>query len=126
MKKEEENIEWDKRKILITTCIAIVAVILAVELKSRFLPGSESVLGESSEKKPISVQKPDVKPPNINFQSGVNSKISEIKQNINGLNAIEVASSSPQIQKVLQDIQGIKDLPSNQAKEMCLKICGGI
>lgn len=126
MKKEEENIEWDKRKILITTCIAIVAVILAVELKSRFLPGSESVLGESSEKKPMSAQKPDIKPPNINFQSGVNSKISEIKQNINGLNAVEVASSSPQIQKVLQDIQGIKDLPSNQAKEMCLKICGGI
>lgn len=126
MKKEEESIEWDKRKILITTCIAIVAVILAVELKSRFLPGSESVLGQSSEKKPMSVQKPDIKSPNINFQSEVDSKISEIKQNINGLNAVEVASSSPQIQKVLQDIQGIKDLPSNQAKEMCLKICGGI
>lgn len=124
--KKEESIEWDKRKILITFCVAIVAVILAVELKSRFLPSSESVLGQSSEKKSTSVQKPDIKPPNINFQSGVGSKISEIKQNINGLDAQEVASSSPQIQKVLHDIQGIKDLPSNQAKEMCLKICSGI
>jgi predicted RNA-binding protein with EMAP domain len=38
----------------------------------------------------------------------------------------EVASSSPQIQKVLNDIQGIKNLPADQARNTCMKICSGI
>ena len=124
--KEEENGQWDKKKIIITTFFSIVAILIAGELKGKFLDNRGGVLGESIETKPVTIQKPDVKPPNFNVVSQVGSRIEDIKDSINGLDAVEIASSSPQIQKVLRDIQGIKDLPANQAKEMCLKICSGI
>lgn len=124
--KKEENAPWDKKKIIITLFFAVVAILVALELRNMFFPKNEGVLGESEEKESMKVEKPNIKPPSLNVVSELGSRISEIKKNIEGLNAQEVATSSPQIQKVLRDMQGIKDLPSNQAKEMCLKICSGI
>lgn len=127
MKKEvEQDFEWDRKRILIGVGILAVVVIAVFELKGLFLNKNGNVLGETDINKSSEIEKPNVKPPNINFQSEVDSTIADIKKNIGQLDTREIASSSPQIQKVLQDIQGIKDLPSNQAKEMCLKICSGI
>ena len=127
MKKEiEQDFEWDKKRILIGLSIFAVIVIAAFELKGLFFHKNGNVLGETNINRSSEIEKPNVKPPNINFKSEVGSTIADIKKNIGQLDTREVASSSPQIQKVLQDIQGIKDLPSSQAKEMCLKICSGI
>ncbi len=127
MKKEiEQDFEWDRKRILIGLGILSVIAIAAFELKGLFLNKNGNVLGETNINKSSEIEKPNVKPPNINLQSEIGSTIANIKKNIGQLDTREVASSSPQIQKVLQDIQGIKDLPSSQAKEMCLKICGGI
>ncbi len=125
-KKEPENdYEWDKKRIAVTFLFLAIAVLVGVELKKMFLPNT-SILGAAVQNKSIDVQKPNVKAPNINFSSDVGSTVSEIKKNIENLNAAEVATSSPQVQKVLKDIQGIKDLPTNQAREMCFKLCSGI
>ena len=127
--KRKENLDtdlWDKKKIVVTLFFAVVVILVAIEVRNMFFPKNEEVLGESEENKSMTVQKPNIKPPSLNIVSEVESRIDEIKKNIKGLNAEEVATSSPQIQKVLRDMQGIKDLPSNQAKEMCLRICSGI
>lgn len=127
MKREiEQDFEWDKKRILIGLGILTVIIIAGFEFKGLFLNKNGNVLGETNINKPSEIEKPNVKPPSINFQSEVGSTIADIKENIGQLDTREIASSSPQIQKVLQDIQGIKDLPSSQAKEMCLKICSGI
>jgi hypothetical protein len=43
---------------------------------------------------------------------------------------VEIASSSPQMQKILNDIKSLEQYPANQAKEFCRqiyeKICGGL
>lgn len=125
MKKEiVEEFEWNKRRIAIGLIILTALVIGAVELKGYLSGTGKNVLGESAVPKSSEVKKPDVKAPDI--QTEIGPKIEEIKKNIENLDANEIASSSPQIQKVLQDIQGIKDLPANQAKDACLKICGGL
>lgn len=124
MKKELTDLEWDKKKIAVTLLFVLIAGIIALELRSRFLPES-IVLGEKTQNK-SEIQKPELKTPGVNFQTEAKSKINEIKENIDELDPQAIASSSPQIQKVLRDIQGIKDLPANQAREMCLKICSGI
>lgn len=123
MKKEEKNEQWDIKKILITLFFVVVAFLVVIEVKKVFLPNVH-VLGLSGETKAV-VKKPDVKAP-VDVQSIVGDKIDEVKNTVNNLNAQEVATSSPQIQKVLHDIQGIKDLPADQAKQQCLRICQGL
>lgn len=127
MKKETiaEDQEWDRKRILIVLLFLGLLFIAVFELKDLFLNKNPGVLGRSSFDK-ASVEKPNIKPPDVDLESQVGSAIFDIKKNIGALDAREVASSSPQIQKVLNDIQGIKDLPSSQAKDMCLKLCSGI
>lgn len=126
-KKEElDTDQWDKKKIIITTFFAIVAILAVNEIKTTFFPKDEGVLGQTTKITPTPIEKPNVGLPRFDVASQVGSRVEDIKKNIENLNAEEVASSSPQIQKVLQDIQGIRNLPSNQAKEMCIKICSGI
>lgn len=129
MKKEDESdFEWDRKRVIFTALFLVAALLIAFELKGMFLDtqGKRNVLGETSIRKSEEIKKPQIEGPSINLQSEVGSRIDEIKKNINGLDAVEIASSSPQIQKVLRDIQGIKDLPANQAKDACFKICSGI
>lgn len=126
-KKEEESSEqWDKKRIVITAFFVIVAILAVKEVKTTFFPSNDSVLGQSVEIAPTPIKKPDIELPRFNVANEVGSRISEIKNNINSLDPKEVASSSPQIQKLLHDMEGIKDLPSNEAKSACMKICSEI
>jgi len=124
-KKEEDNEwQWDKKRILIISFFALVLGLIAWELKGVLIPGSSSILGEKSQ---IGrVEKPDIKAPSINFSADVGSKVEDIKENIENLSPEEIASSSPQIQKVLNDIGQIRNLPINQAREACLKVCSSL
>jgi hypothetical protein len=60
--------------------------------------------------------------PHIDLQE----KINEITQQVSKLDVKDVASSSPQVQKVLHDMEALKDLPRSQAKDACVKICSGL
>lgn len=120
-KDPEEEYEWDKRRIAIFLLSLTIVIIVGIEIKKTFFPNT-NILGASVKK---SVEKPNIEPPRLNL-SQINSTIDNVKKNVESLDAEEIASSSPQIQKVLRDIQGIKDLPANQAREMCLKVCSGI
>ena len=59
-----------------------------------------------------------------NVQETVKEKIDNLKQEVSGLNLMEVASSSPQVQKILNDIKALQQYPANQIKDLCRKICG--
>lgn len=124
-KKDEDGLEWDKKKVGIFAIIATVIVIAGVELKGTFYDKNKNVLGDAVRNKPVSLERPDVKVP-IDLSAELGSKVSEIKKNIEGLDANEIASSSPQIQKLLNDMSKLQDLPANQVKETCQKICSGI
>lgn len=57
---------------------------------------------------------------------GVESKFNDIRNEITKLNVQDIASSSPQVQKIINDIKTLPDYPKNQAKDICQKICGGL
>ncbi len=125
-KEPEDDREWDVRKILVTGFFLVVAFLVAMQIKDMFFPQIK-LLGDATSRKSVQVQKPNIAPPqDLNVQSQVDSTIDQVKKNVSDLNAQDVATSSPQIQKVLHDIQGIKDLPANKAREQCQKICSGI
>jgi len=121
---EEVNTEtWNKKRIFIVTFLALFLMVGGYFFKIHFLDknlpqASKSVKGVSTEEKRI---EPDLK---TNVQEVVKEKINSLKQEVSNLSIVEVASSSPQVQKVLNDIKSLEQYPTNQIKEICRKICG--
>jgi len=124
-KTEEDELVWDKKRVIIATFLIIFGIFAAIQIKDNLFPNT-NILGESTVRKVSEVKKPEVESPNLNLQSQVVDSVDEIKESISEINPEEVATSSPQIQKVLNDIQGIKNLPSDKAKEACYKVCSSL
>jgi len=124
-KKEEDELVWDRKRIVIALVLILFILFAVRQAKGMFFPNT-NILGESTVKKASEIDRPEVDSPGIGLQSSVASKFDNVKDDIVNLDPEEVASSSPQIQKVLRDIQGLKDLPADQARNTCMKICSGI
>jgi hypothetical protein len=120
--KEEKVQTWNKKKIIITVILLMLLAIGGLFLRIRLLgqnsgQNKESVKGVATQE----VAVPDIK---TNIQETVKEKIDSLKQQVSNLNVSDIASSSPQVQKILNDIKALQDYPANQVKEICRKICG--
>lgn len=65
-------------------------------------------------------------PSTSKLQNSLQQKIDSIKQEASKLDIAEIASSSPQIQKLIKDLNALKDYPSNQIKQVCQNICNSL
>ncbi|OGH18022.1 MAG: hypothetical protein A3F31_03745 [Candidatus Levybacteria bacterium RIFCSPHIGHO2_12_FULL_38_12] len=88
-------------------------------------PPTKNVIGASTQKEnnsPSTSQ--DTKPPfSLPSKNELGEKLDTIKKQVQSLSISEIASSSPHVQKVLQDIKALEEYPHNQVKDMCQKIC---
>lgn len=64
--------------------------------------------------------------PSDNLKTSVREKMESITKQVSNLKAEEIASSSPQVQKIINDLKSLEDYPKNQAKENCQRICDSI
>jgi len=102
------------RKIFIIFLVIIgILIFIAVSLSKPIVP-SKKVEGAS-----IKINTQDLK-------SAVEDKIQTIQNEASGVNVSEIASSSPQVQKIINDIKSLEGYPSNHAKSMCENICSGL
>lgn len=122
---------WDKKKIAFGMVILTVFLAMAgFGAKAFFLNKKNETesLSKTSVSKPSTdvegaASKIDDSSQNQNSQfsfpkaSDVAGKIESIKQEVSQLNIQELASSSPQIQKIINDIKNLEQAPQNQAKE---------
>lgn len=125
MDQEEQG--WDKKRILI---VLIILFILGFGIyKSRnFLLGVVKNPTSTTSVKGAATKNENNSGFNAQQQvkENLQEKIDSIKQQANSLNVQDIASSSPQVQKVIQDLKGLGDLPRNQAKDACFNICKGL
>lgn len=131
MEKANDNVSWNKGRIIAVLFLASVLIIGGIIYKTKVLdidlsPSQESnilrsVKGASSESKDSNSLKKRL---NINVQEALSEKLQSLKKEVTGLNIVEIASSSPQVQKILNDIKTLEQYPVNQAKEICRQICG--
>lgn len=123
---EEEA--WDIKKIFIGIVILFFLAGTAYVAKTFLFDKQKEgvVAGAKVEKEKILPKTEDR--PSLSFpsQSDIQQKISEIRQDVAKLDALEIASSSPQVQKVLNDIKALGEYPRNQAKDICRQICSGL
>jgi hypothetical protein len=118
--KVEES--WDKKKIAIALLILFGLISGAV-----YISGAYKIKGKTAND-PLSTIKKSVRgaTTDINSQGikkAVQQKIDEIKTEASSIDIVEIASSSPQVQKIISDLKSLENYPADQAKSMCEKIC---
>lgn len=120
-KEKKEDIEWDKKKIIAFLVVGVVLIFLAANFKTAIL-GETSTPTENIQTKQVKgVSTSDIA---NGIRQSVQNNLNNIKFEAENLNVAEIASSSPQVQKVLNDLKSLKDVPKNQLKDVCEKVCG--
>lgn len=61
-----------------------------------------------------------------NLEDIVQKQMQMIKQQAENINIEEIASSSPQIQNLINDLKALQNLPKDKVKEACYNICKGL
>lgn len=129
---------WNKKKILITLLIVVLLIgfgaktfvlsknkdFFSVHTVPTFL---KSVMGVNTQKdKEKGANSTKKNTSSLPIQAVIKEKLDDLKKEVNSLNVVDIASSSPQIQKIINDLNSLKEYPANEAKEICQKICGGL
>jgi hypothetical protein len=115
----KEELQWDKKKILLFLIAAVVLIGIGFE-------GRNLILGTSVQPS-VPAVKPDVKGvateivPNI--KNNVQDQLDNLKTEAQNVNLVEIASSSPQVQKVINDLKALQNYPRDQVKTTCQQIC---
>ncbi len=133
--KELKPIEesWNKKRIIIGLVFLFAAVagltafkILVLDKNQNFpqnlaLKNSKSVEGANTNVNSLTQDNTA-----SNLKTNIQDQLNTIKQEASGINLAEIATSSPQVQKVIDDIKSIQNLPRNQAKDFCEQVCSGL
>lgn len=124
--KKKEEVEWDKKKIILFLIVLFLLLIGAYQLKPLILGDdlSSKQLQNSYEKqiRGVNIQEPPVQ----SLRNNVQEQINNLKEDAQSIDVVEIASSSPQVQKIINDLKAIQNYPSSQIKEVCEKVCSGL
>lgn len=124
IKKEAEDIIWDKKKIIVTTVIAILIIAIGLSFKSYLNADQEdSNTFKNSQREVKSINTSEI---SNNIREGVEDSFNNLKTQAESLDVAEIATSSPQVQKIINDLKTLQDLPKSQLKNTCEKICSGL
>jgi len=117
----------NKKRILIIVFI-IILLGLAGYVGKTFLLGKNKfdLFGKSVKGVNTQKQKNVSLPSTSKLQNSLQQRLDSIKQEVSKLDIKDIASSSPQVQKLINDLNALKDYPSNQIKDICQKFCSGL
>lgn len=117
--------EIDKKRVAIT--IGIIAILVGAFIVVRQIysptprkPMPQSVKGIQNSLSRMSKNPPFQIP---NAAEELQKKVEGIKTQISNINVADVASSSPQIQDIMRQIQNLPQLPSAVARDVCESLC---
>lgn len=127
MEQLKEEKSWNKKRIFLFLIILFLLIALGFGLKTFILVPSTSTLQSVRGKKTEKQATNSFSLPNVStVQKALQQKLEDVKEEIIHLNVENIASSSPQIQKVINDLNALRQYPANQVKDACLKICSGL
>lgn len=105
---------WNKKRII--TALIILALLVAGAI---FLTKSDFTPNNPNQKEVSTV----LSASNENLEDAIQKQIESLKEQAANIDVEEIASSSPQIQNLVNDLKALQDLPRNQAREACMNIC---
>lgn len=128
---------WNKKRIFVALFVLVIFTLGVYLFKDFVLSKSKEFFSKKSQ--PLVNSTKDVKGIDVREDSNTSSnpqplsgvqrivqeKLDTIKQEITTLNIQDIASSSPQFQKIIQDLQSLQQYPRNELKDVCRKVCSG-
>lgn len=116
---------WDKKRLIIGLFIFLIFIGILLGVKSFFLGSKDYFLDKKTLGEQYRVKKEEGSDLHISVPGPLDfqQKLNGIKEEVDSIDIAEIASSSPQIQKVISDLKNLQNLPENQAKEACYNIC---
>jgi len=121
----EEEI-WDKKKIIAGILLFLILIGSIIGVKLYVLPKSIArhiPIGPAVEGASTSFISPTPASISLPTTEDLQKKILELQNQITHLNLNDIASSSPQIQQLIQQVQQLPKAPGNAAKEACVQLC---
>lgn len=120
---------WDVKRIfaavILLSIIGLSFKVLVLDKKN-----SNSLSSKSESVQGVSIQEtPTPAPASISsndLKRNIENKLNDLKKEVNNINVVEIASSTPAVQKVINDLKNLQSLPQSEAKNVCLKICSGL
>ncbi|HYK08102.1 MAG TPA: hypothetical protein VEW42_01230 [Candidatus Eisenbacteria bacterium] len=132
---QEEKYEevWDIRKIIAGVFLLLLLIVGGIVAKRilfhesldpmSFVPKMPSVKGIATFNAPDVASHVKITLPS---QGDVQNQIQNIQQQVTHLDVAEVASSSPQVQQIIKQLQQIPAGSVNQVKDMCVRLCNNL
>ncbi|HEX8965476.1 MAG TPA: hypothetical protein VF820_03545 [Patescibacteria group bacterium] len=129
---------WDIKKIIIGTGIFLLLAGAAYAAKEYFSPvpntsqdithvqttiGVKGAETSSTGSNPPTQQSQNNATFSLPSSTDIQNQIQNIQQQVTHLNISDLASSSPQVQAILQQIEQLPNAPANVAKEACINLC---
>lgn len=128
MEEIQGNEAWDAKKIF---AVLLIIIIFALSFKTFVLDKKSSKIldSKSTNIQGVSTQENPTSPSRVSsedLKKNVENKLNDLKKEVNNINVVEIATSTPAVKKVINDIKNLQSLPQTQAKDTCLKICQGL
>lgn len=79
-----------------------------------------------TDKKEEAKRSKDVENASSAIRERVDDRLESVKEQVAGLTQEDIVVDSPQVQKIITDLQALQGLPANQAREACESICQSI
>jgi hypothetical protein len=115
VKEAEIVTSWSKKKIAVAIFLVIVLIFVGVYGVKSLIDNTNRVLEEK-----VSQERPQLPLPN---QKNIEGIISNAKNNLSKIDADNVASSQPQIQKVIDDLRQLTTASASAKSLICGTIC---
>ena len=125
MKAFEEKPEWDKKKIILFLFGVILLLVMGLVVKQMMFAGAENTNPKSNITS-VKGAETQIANPVSDIRSNIQNQIDNLKTEAQNINVVDMATSSPQVQKVINDLKAVQDYPKNQLRQTCEKICGGL
>lgn len=124
---KKEKTQWDKRKIFLFSLLCLFLLFAGFEIKSFILDKNinypqkqDSIVSENV--KGVST----INSSTDGIKNTIQENINALKKQASDINVTEIATSSPQVQKLINDLKALQNYPQSGLKDACFKICNGI
>jgi len=129
MKELKEEEQWDKKKIILFVALVFVLAVIGYELKRYFLDKNanpNNAVVDITSKNGVKGASTQNLPSAQDLKQNIQNQINSLKTEAQNINIVDIASSSPQVQKVINDLKALQNYPSNSLKGVCEKVCSGL